>query len=143
MPPSVTNCTSLTKLMVCANKVADIPVAIGQLVNLKSLWCTENLVTDIPKELELCAGLEELRLGINPLEQKWKDILCKGVDHVLWECRQMELAHKRGPPPKMTYNLMGINQEAMVAHAEAKVWHQNAIDIAGEGLWLCLCCKGG
>lgn len=58
--------------------------------------------------------------------------LIKGVDHILWRCRQMMREHERGKPPFMPIVAMGAGREARVAKAEADKWVQRDMERALE-----------
>lgn len=120
-------CTTLTSLHLNDNHFeGTFTRKIGNLKKLKSLNLRNNQITQLCHHLGDLTTLDTLHVRVqhrflaplrltqvkqchaNPLKVPGPRYFAKGVQHVLWACRQIKLAEKRGAPPKLTMTGIGV-----------------------------------
>ncbi|KHJ95090.1 hypothetical protein OESDEN_04970 [Oesophagostomum dentatum] len=76
LPDTIAHCVSLTHLGLNDVSLTQLPVDIGQLVNLRSLEARDNLIRTLPASITHMKNLQVIDLGQNELDQLPAEIGC-------------------------------------------------------------------
>mmetsp|Transcript_4335 Transcript_4335/g.13935 ORF Transcript_4335/g.13935 Transcript_4335/m.13935 type:complete len:286 (-) Transcript_4335:385-1242(-) len=67
LPPSIGDCTKMTRLVLSSNRLPSLPSALGQLTSLKILILDNNALSSLPPALSQLSKLEKLSVNGNSL----------------------------------------------------------------------------
>jgi Leucine-rich repeat (LRR) protein len=114
LPSDINKLSSLERLFIHNNQIQRIPVSFGKLPALQFASFGYNMIEIVPDALKDLTTITDLQLHNNPLRVPSMDVVEKGVEHILWDCRQRALLRDKGYPPIINYGYRtGIGGECL------------------------------
>ena len=115
VPEVIGQLKGLTRLKLNSNKLQYLSASLGKCINMESLWLSGNQITLLPPEFMNLIKLKEIFLSGNPLKSPSHEIVSKGIDHIIRDCKERYKIEVRGrQPPPMSFLRIGIMEEVFI-----------------------------